>query len=127
MGEYNIGGDAFEIERILDKIGYDIVASFSGNGTAGQIKYSHEADLNLLQCHRSINYIAEMFEEKYGISWLKVNFLGVDATSIVNGCDIPEGGVKIPELQDTANSKATVALGKFASAKAAFQLKKIMR
>ncbi|KXS48848.1 nitrogenase molybdenum-iron protein alpha chain [Halanaerobium saccharolyticum] len=80
MGEYNIGGDAFEIERILDKIGYDIVASFSGNGTADQIKYSHEADLNLVQCHRSINYIAEMFEEKYGIPWLKVNFLGVDAT-----------------------------------------------
>ncbi|MFN2339933.1 MAG: nitrogenase molybdenum-iron protein subunit beta [Halanaerobium sp.] len=36
----------------------------------------------------------------------------------------PEGGVSIPELKDTANSKATVALGEFASSKATFELEK---
>ncbi|QTL97116.1 nitrogenase molybdenum-iron protein alpha chain [Iocasia frigidifontis] len=80
MGEYNIGGDAFEIERVLGKIGYKIIATFSGNGSAEAIMSAHEADLNLVQCHRSINYIAEMFREKYGVPWLKVNFLGVDQT-----------------------------------------------
>ncbi|AZO94197.1 nitrogenase molybdenum-iron protein alpha chain [Halocella sp. SP3-1] len=80
MGEYNIGGDAFEIERVLGKIGYKIIATFSGNGSAEAIMSAYEADLNLVQCHRSINYIAEMFREKYGVPWLKVNFLGVDQT-----------------------------------------------
>ena len=32
-------------------------------------------------CHRSINYIAEMMEEKYGIPWVKVNFIGAEATA----------------------------------------------
>lgn len=36
--------------------------------------------INLVQCHRSINYIAEMMETKYGTPWLKVNFIGVEAT-----------------------------------------------
>jgi nitrogenase molybdenum-iron protein alpha chain len=31
-------------------------------------------------CHRSINYIAEMMKTKYGVDWLKVNFIGVGAT-----------------------------------------------
>lgn len=80
LGEYNIGGDAFEIERVLKKIGYKVIATFSGNGSAEAMMEAHEADLNLVQCHRSINYIAEMFREKYGIPWLKINFLGVEDT-----------------------------------------------
>jgi nitrogenase molybdenum-iron protein alpha chain len=32
-------------------------------------------------CHRSINYVAEMMEKKFGIPWLKVNFIGGDATA----------------------------------------------
>jgi len=32
-------------------------------------------------CHRSINYVAEMMETKYGIPWIKVNFIGAEATA----------------------------------------------
>jgi nitrogenase molybdenum-iron protein alpha chain len=32
-------------------------------------------------CHRSINYIAEMMEKKYGIPWFKVNFIGAKASA----------------------------------------------
>jgi nitrogenase molybdenum-iron protein alpha chain len=31
-------------------------------------------------CHRSINYVAEMMDTKYGIPWFKVNFIGAEAT-----------------------------------------------
>ncbi|UCD53402.1 MAG: hypothetical protein JSW27_12275 [Phycisphaerales bacterium] len=31
-------------------------------------------------CHRSIDYVADMIEEKYGIPWVKVNFIGANAT-----------------------------------------------
>jgi nitrogenase molybdenum-iron protein alpha chain len=37
--------------------------------------------LNTVMCHRSINYIAEMMEKKYGIPWIKVNFLGAASTA----------------------------------------------
>ena len=41
---------------------------------------AHNAKLNLVQCHRSINYMAEMMEKKFGIPWIKVNFIGVEST-----------------------------------------------
>lgn len=81
LGEYNIGGDAFEIDRILNKCGITTVASFSGNSTIDGFANAHTADLNLVMCHRSINYIAEMIEKKYGMPWIKINFIGAGATA----------------------------------------------
>ncbi|MBN1928688.1 MAG: nitrogenase molybdenum-iron protein alpha chain [Chlorobiaceae bacterium] len=81
LGEYNIGGDAFEIERLLEKCGITLIASFSGNSTVGAMENAHTADLNIVQCHRSINYMGDMMETKYGIPWMKVNFVGVESTA----------------------------------------------
>lgn len=80
LGEYNIGGDGWEIERVLKKIGYHIVSVMTGNGTVEELKSAHKADLNIIQCHRSINYIGEMMNTKYGTDWVKVNFVGVKST-----------------------------------------------
>lgn len=79
LGEYNIGGDGWEQERILKRVGYEIVSVFTGDGSYATMKNAHLADLNLVMCHRSINYVAEMMKSKYGTDWLKVNFIGVGA------------------------------------------------
>ncbi|VGO15879.1 Nitrogenase molybdenum-iron protein alpha chain [Pontiella desulfatans] len=81
LGEYNIGGDGFEIDRIFKACGIDVICTFSGNSTMGAFEKSHTADLNLVMCHRSINYMAEMMETKFGIPWMKVNFIGGDSTA----------------------------------------------
>ena len=81
LGEYNIGGDAFVIEELLKRCGINLIASFSGNSTIGQFENAHTADLNCVMCHRSINYVAEMIETKYGIPWIKVNFLGAKGSA----------------------------------------------
>lgn len=81
LGEYNIGGDGFEIDRLFKLCGINVVCTFSGNSTMGAFEKSHTADLNLVMCHRSINYMAEMMETKYGIPWMKVNFIGVESTA----------------------------------------------
>ncbi|ETA80519.1 nitrogenase component I subunit alpha [Youngiibacter fragilis] len=80
LGEYNIGGDGFEQIRILNKCGIDVRTSFTGDAAIDDLKAAHMANLNLVMCHRSINYIAEMMEVKYGIPWLKVNFIGLEST-----------------------------------------------
>ncbi|MFH1152668.1 MAG: nitrogenase molybdenum-iron protein alpha chain [Pseudomonadota bacterium] len=81
LGEYNIGGDGFEIDRILDLCGINIVSTFSGNSTYDQFANAHTADLNTVMCHRSINYVADMMEQKYGIPWIKINFIGAESTA----------------------------------------------
>jgi nitrogenase molybdenum-iron protein alpha chain len=81
LGEYNIGGDGFEIDRIFKKCGITNIATFSGNSTYNQFATAHQADLNAVMCHRSINYVADMLETKFGIPWVKVNFIGANATA----------------------------------------------
>jgi nitrogenase molybdenum-iron protein alpha chain len=81
LGEYNIGGDAFELERIFNACGLTLVSTFSGNSSIDQFANAHTADLNLIMCHRSINYVAEMMEKKFGLPWIKINFIGAQATA----------------------------------------------
>ncbi|MFZ2653353.1 MAG: nitrogenase molybdenum-iron protein alpha chain [Victivallales bacterium] len=81
LGEYNIGGDSFVLEEMFEKCGLTLVATLSGNSTIGQFERAHTADLNCVMCHRSINYIADMIEKKYGVPWFKVNFIGAKASA----------------------------------------------
>ncbi len=81
MGEYNIGGDAFVIEKYFEEMGVTLLSTFSGNSSIYTYEYAQMADLNVVMCHRSINYIAEMMEEKYGMPWFKVNFIGAEASA----------------------------------------------
>lgn len=81
LGEYNIGGDSFVIDEIMEKCGITVVSTFSGNSTINQFENAHTADLSCVMCHRSINYVADMMEKKYGIPWIKVNFIGAKATA----------------------------------------------
>ncbi len=81
LGEYNIGGDAFLIEELLERCGITLTATFSGNSTIGGFEKAHTSDLNCVMCHRSINYVADMIETKYGVPWVKVNFLGAESTA----------------------------------------------
>ncbi len=80
LGEYNIGGDAWEIDRILERCGVKIIGTLSGGVSYDEICNCHMADLNVVMCHRSINYMAEMMEQKFGIPWFKVNFIGLEST-----------------------------------------------
>ena len=54
-------------------------------------------------CHRSINYVAEMMETKYGIPWIKINFIGAEATAkslrkIANYFEDPELIERVEEV-----------------------------
>jgi nitrogenase molybdenum-iron protein alpha chain len=81
LGEYNIGGDAFVIEDLFERCGINLVSTFSGNSTIAKFENSHMTDLNCVMCHRSINYVADMIEKRYGVPWFKVNFIGANSTA----------------------------------------------
>jgi nitrogenase molybdenum-iron protein alpha chain len=81
LGEYNIGGDAWEIDTLLRKCGIHVTSTLSGDVSYDQVKKAHTVMLNGVMCHRSINYIAEMMEKKFGIPWIKVNFIGAEASA----------------------------------------------
>jgi len=81
LGEYNIGGDAWAIDELLRKCGIHVVSTLSGDVNYSQVCNAHTANLNVVMCHRSINYMAEMMDTKFGIPWFKVNFIGANGTA----------------------------------------------
>ncbi|MCK5491760.1 MAG: nitrogenase molybdenum-iron protein alpha chain, partial [Candidatus Omnitrophica bacterium] len=81
LGEYNIAGDAFLIEDLFQRCGLTLISTFSGNSSIEQFANCHTADLNLVMCHRSINYVADMLEKKFGIPWIKINFIGAKSSA----------------------------------------------
>jgi nitrogenase molybdenum-iron protein alpha chain len=76
IGDYNIGGDAWSSRILLEEMGLNVVAQWSGDGTVEEMKACPQVKLNLLHCYRSMNYISRFMEEKYGIPWLEYNFFG---------------------------------------------------
>ncbi|MEW5949986.1 MAG: nitrogenase molybdenum-iron protein alpha chain [Thermodesulfobacteriota bacterium] len=116
LGEYNIGGDAWEIERVFDKCGIKVLSTFSGNGSIDEMRMSHMADLNLVMCHRSINYMADMMEKRFGIPWIKVNFIGIKAMAkslrkIAKFLDQPDFSARVEGViaEETAEAEAGIA------------------
>ncbi|HEX21074.1 MAG TPA: nitrogenase molybdenum-iron protein alpha chain, partial [Actinobacteria bacterium] len=53
---------------------------FTGDRSYEDISRAHQAKLSILMCHRSINYTNKMMEQKWGVPWLKVNYIGIDGT-----------------------------------------------
>jgi len=76
IGDYNIGGDAWSSRILLEEMGLNVIAQWSGDGTVAEMKNCPKVKLNLLHCYRSMNYISRFMEEKYGIPWVEYNFFG---------------------------------------------------
>ncbi len=76
LGDYNIGGDAWASRTILEEMGLNVVAQWSGDGTVAEMERTPAVKLNLLHCYRSMNYISRHMEEKFGIPWMEYNFFG---------------------------------------------------
>ncbi|WP_150269564.1 nitrogenase molybdenum-iron protein alpha chain [Paenibacillus tepidiphilus] len=80
IGDYNIGGDAWASRILLEEMGLRVIAQWSGDGTLNELEIAHKAKLNLIHCHRSMNYMVEHMEKAYGIPWMEYNFFGPTKT-----------------------------------------------
>jgi nitrogenase molybdenum-iron protein alpha chain len=76
LGEYNIGGDAWSVVPLLEEIGYTVKSTWTGDGQIEKIAANHRVRLNVIHCYRSMNYMARVMEQKYGIPWIELNFFG---------------------------------------------------
>lgn len=80
IGDYNIGGDAWASRILLEEMGLRVIAQWSGDGTIHEVEIAHKAKLNLIHCHRSMNYMVTTMEKEYGIPWMEYNFFGPTKT-----------------------------------------------
>lgn len=81
LGEFNIGGEAWMIKEYYRRMGVEVVSTLTGDGRVDDIRRSHFASLNVVQCSGSMTYLAEKMKEKYGIPYIRVSYFGIEDTS----------------------------------------------
>ena len=81
MGEFNIAGEAWVIKDYYERMGLEVVSVFTGDGRVENIKRSHGAALNVVQCSGSMMHLAQRMKEEYGIPFIRVSYFGIEDMS----------------------------------------------
>lgn len=81
LGEFNLAGEAWIIKEYYEKMGIKVLSTMTGNGRVDEIKASHKAKLNVVQCSGSMTHLAKMMKEKYGIPYIRVSYFGTEDVS----------------------------------------------
>lgn len=78
LGDFNLAGEMWIIKEYFRKMGVEVVSGITGDGRVKEIQRAHGASLNLVQCSGSMNYLARLMKEKYGIPWIQVSYFGIE-------------------------------------------------
>ncbi len=101
VGEFNVAGDLWAIKPLIEKMGVKVLSVLTGDSRVEDISKAHHADLNIVQCQKSSNYLARQMEEKYDIPYLKVNFFGIEDTA--KSLKLIAGFFQDPEIIEKAD------------------------
>ncbi|MFA5222504.1 MAG: nitrogenase iron-molybdenum cofactor biosynthesis protein NifE [Methanoregula sp.] len=80
LGEYNLGGEKWLVERYLREMGIEINVAFTGDSTVAALKQAPGACLNLVQCTGSMHWVALQLEKTFGTPFMDINFFGAENT-----------------------------------------------
>ncbi len=81
IGDFNLAGELYLLTDYYKKMGVNIVATITGDGRVDDIRQSHKAALNIVQCSGSMSNLAKQMEEKYGIPYMRVSYFGIEDMS----------------------------------------------
>lgn len=78
VGEYNIQGDQEVMTDYFKRMGIQVLSTFTGNGSYDDLRAMHRADLNVLECARSAEYICNELRKRYGIPRMDIDGFGFE-------------------------------------------------
>lgn len=81
VGDYNIQGDVEVMCDYFRRMGIQVLSVFTGNGRYDDLRGMHKAQLNVLECARSAEYICNELRARYGIPRLDIDGFGFEMLS----------------------------------------------
>ena len=81
VGDYNIQGDVEIMCDYFRRMGIQVLSVFTGNGKYDDLRAMHKAQLNVLECARSAEYICNELRVRYGIPRLDIDGFGFEMLS----------------------------------------------
>ncbi len=101
LGEFNIGGEAWMIREYYQRMGIEVVSVMTGDGRVDEIRRSHGAALNVVQCSGAMTFLAEMMQAKYAIPYIRASYFGIEdmAKALY---DVADHFKEVPEIKRRA-------------------------
>ncbi|KAA9000344.1 nitrogenase iron-molybdenum cofactor biosynthesis protein NifE [Paenibacillus spiritus] len=81
IGEYNIAGELWSIEKLMNQAGIPLTARITGDARYKEIACAHRARASMVVCSRALLGLARGMEERYGIPYFEGSFYGAKETT----------------------------------------------
>ncbi|MFI3267000.1 MAG: nitrogenase iron-molybdenum cofactor biosynthesis protein NifE, partial [Rikenellaceae bacterium] len=81
LGDFNLAGELWILKDYYERMGVHINATITGDGRVDDIRNSHNAALNVVQCSGSMIHLAKMMKEEYGTPYMHVSYFGIEDMS----------------------------------------------
>ncbi|MET0390162.1 MAG: nitrogenase component 1, partial [Polyangiales bacterium] len=81
IGEWNVGGELWNVAPLFDELGLRLLCSFSGDSRFRDVQTMHRAEANMVVCSKAMLYVARKLQEDYGTPYFEGSFYGIAATS----------------------------------------------
>jgi len=78
LGDFNLAGEIWLIRSYYEKMGLQVVANITGDGRIDDIRKSHGAALNVVQCSGATMELARYMEEKHKVPNIRVSYFGIE-------------------------------------------------
>ena len=81
IGEYNIAGEMWDIEKLMNSAGITIMSRITGDARYKEITWAHRAKVNMVVCSRALLGLAKEMESRYNIPYFEGSFYGAKETT----------------------------------------------
>ncbi|GGF59590.1 nitrogenase iron-molybdenum cofactor biosynthesis protein NifE [Paenibacillus albidus] len=81
LGEYNIAGELWDIEKLMNSAGITLMSRITGDARYKEITWAHRAKVNMVVCSRALLGLAKEMESRYGIPYFEGSFYGAKETT----------------------------------------------
>jgi len=81
LGDFNLAGETWTIRKYYEQMGVQVVSTLTGDGRVDDIRRSHAAALNVVQCSGSMTRLAQTMQREYGIPFIRVSYFGIEDMS----------------------------------------------
>lgn len=81
IGEWNVGGEFWNVAPLFDELGLRILCTFSGDSRFREVQTLHRATVNMVVCSKAMLHVARKLHEDYGTPFFEGSFYGIADTS----------------------------------------------
>ncbi|MDR3518149.1 MAG: nitrogenase iron-molybdenum cofactor biosynthesis protein NifE [Azospirillaceae bacterium] len=81
IGEWNVGGEFWNVAPLFDELGLRLLCTFSGDSRFREVQTMHRAQANMVVCSKAMLHVARKLAEDHGTPFFEGSFYGIKDTS----------------------------------------------